>query len=184
VTKVLPDTKGSSILFSKQLMACGMKVCWRDMTNKDGFLLYKQQYKPISKLSNTKLGLLLRSLFEYQIDGTIPTLPADCEMAYQFIKTQFDIDARKYEAFIELQREKGKKSAASRQGQPTAVNNGQPNQPVSTYKDTDTEKETVTETAPTPKPPFSFKPNTPTVEDFDKYLGLAEAVTAKHEGAR
>lgn len=109
--------------------------------SKNGFLLYKQQYEPIKHLDDEKLGKLFRAIFEHQTGGCHEMLPAECQMAFEFFKSQFKIDEKKYNKFVESQREKGRKSAAARRTKSTAVNRGQPNQPKSTYKDKDKVKD-------------------------------------------
>ena len=67
------------------------------INEKDGFMLYKKQYSGISLLSREERGDLLTAIYEYQINRHISVgLSDSTAMAFQFIKTQFDIDAQKY----------------------------------------------------------------------------------------
>ena len=75
---------------------------------KDGFVIYKSFYKPISRLSDNQLGRLLRALFEYNIKGDI-TVDDDIEMAFEFFRNQFEIDKAKYLKVIEKNRENGRR---------------------------------------------------------------------------
>lgn len=66
---------------------------------KDGFIIYKSLYEPISELTTHDKGLLLEALFLYQRSGeTKEDLPPLVLMAFKFFKNQFDIDQKKYEA--------------------------------------------------------------------------------------
>lgn len=107
--------------------------------HKEGFVLYTGYYASIKTLSNAKLGKLLKIIFEYQIDGTLPndSIDSDVKMAFGFIQNQFRVDGKKREDFREMQRQKGILSAKKRYGKSvkitsspsknlTAVNHGQP----------------------------------------------------------
>ena len=70
---------------------------------KDGFVIYKSFYSPISKLSDEQLGRLFRALFEWQIDGDA-TVTSDIEMAFDFFVNQFVVDNTKYQKRCEKNR--------------------------------------------------------------------------------
>ena len=68
----------------------------KDRDQKDGFILYKSFYGPISTLTDDQLGRLFRAIFKWQIDGTAQT-ETDIQMAFLFIVNQFRIDNNKYQ---------------------------------------------------------------------------------------
>ena len=65
--------------------------------DKPSFLIYKHDFNSVSDLSNEELGLLFRTICEYQnykkadlyIDPRI-------KQAFRFFKTRFDYDDKKY----------------------------------------------------------------------------------------
>ena len=63
--------------------------------DKDGFVLYKSHYAPISTLSDEQLGRLFRAIYRWQIEGEAETEP-DIAMAFGFLVNQFRIDKEKY----------------------------------------------------------------------------------------
>lgn len=63
----------------------------------EGFLLYKSFYEPIQKLTDIQRGKLLTAIFEYQLFGREIDLPPDVQMAFLFIKNQFQVDTKKYQ---------------------------------------------------------------------------------------
>lgn len=79
------------------------------MSAKDGFVIYKSFYKPISRLSDKQLGRLFRAIFNYQLDGEA-TVEEDIEMAFEFFKNQFEIDELKYKSIVERNRSNGRKN--------------------------------------------------------------------------
>lgn len=70
-----------------------------DMTKakeKDGFLIYKSFYNPISQLDDVQLGQLFRALFLFQLHGIREVAP-ELKMAFSFFVNQFEIDNQKYD---------------------------------------------------------------------------------------
>jgi len=65
-------------------------------TMKESFLIYKSLYGPLKTLSLEEKGLLFEAIFTYQIEGVVPDLPPVINMAFQFVKDQFDRDDNKY----------------------------------------------------------------------------------------
>ena len=97
---------------------------------KDGFVIYKSFYKPISRLSDRQLGRLFRAIFLYQL-GEVVTVEEDIEMAFEFFKNQFEIDESKYRGIVERNRSNGRKGGAP-QGNGNAKKEEQPKQPSGT----------------------------------------------------
>ena len=81
--------------------------------NKDSFILYNSFYEPIKSLKNEQLGKLLRSIFNYTINGEI-TQDNEILVAFMFIKNQIDIDTEKWTIEKNARSEAGKKGMASR----------------------------------------------------------------------
>ena len=81
----------------------------QEAMTKDGFVIYKSFYAPLQSLSDESLGKLFRAIFEYQINGVCIDLPVDLTMAFNFFKTKFELDNKKYEAIVERNKTNGKK---------------------------------------------------------------------------
>ena len=118
--------------------------------NKESFLLYKSFFAPTKHLSLEDKGRLYDAIFQYQETGVDPEDDNPIKPFFLFFKNQFRLDDKKYNDFLESQREKARKSVEARKanrGQPelTAVNHGQPTQPVSTYNENENENDNVNE---------------------------------------
>ena len=77
--------------------------------SKSSFILYKSYYDILHDLQDSDLGNLFRAILEYQATGNIIKLPVNLDIAFKFIKNQFDLDSKKYDEFIEKQTVNGKK---------------------------------------------------------------------------
>tara|TARA_B100001123_G_scaffold374165_1_gene439264 strand:+ start:254 stop:538 length:285 start_codon:yes stop_codon:yes gene_type:complete len=79
--------------------------------DKPSFLIYKHDYKSIRNFSNENLGLLFRTICEYQNDkkGDI-TIDPKIEVAFQFFKTRFDYDDEKYQKRVNANRINARKN--------------------------------------------------------------------------
>ena len=108
---------------------------------KNGFIIYKDFYEPVKPLSDLDLGILFRSIFEYQIDGTEPGADSPIKMAFMFFKNQFDLDGKKYLKRCELNTKNGRKG-----GRPKTETNRTVANKAETETETETEKETETKT--------------------------------------
>ena len=75
---------------------------------RESFILYTSFYEPIKTLSEKQLGKLFKAIFNYQIDCNTQ-VDSDIQMAFAFIKNQFDIDERKYQEKIRKNAENGKR---------------------------------------------------------------------------
>ena len=62
---------------------------------RDGFLIYKSHYSPISGLSDEQLGRLFRAIFQWQCGEDVTPGP-DLAVAFGFFENQFRIDDAKY----------------------------------------------------------------------------------------
>ena len=75
-----------------------------EISRKEGFIVYNGFYEPIKAMPDEVLGRLFRAIFQYNIDGSEPT-DADLIMPFAFFKNQFRVDANKYQARCEKNRE-------------------------------------------------------------------------------
>ncbi|MPR36579.1 DUF6291 domain-containing protein [Salmonirosea aquatica] len=76
---------------------------------RDAFLMHKLHYPALKQMSNEMLGEFIRAVYEYQIEGAEPAADSPINIAFLFVKAQFDIDERKYNAVVERNRENGSK---------------------------------------------------------------------------
>lgn len=90
---------------------------------RDAFLIYKRFYAPISKLSDKQLGKLFRAIFKYQL-GDVVEVDGDIDMAFEFFKSQFENDERKYQSTVEKNRENGRKGGMRRSDNTPKCENG------------------------------------------------------------
>jgi hypothetical protein len=81
---------------------------------KNGFLIYKTQWEPISDLDNEELGLLMRAIFDYQINSAEPIKSSPIAVYFKFFKSQFTIDEIGYGGIVEQRRLAGIASAEKR----------------------------------------------------------------------
>ena len=64
---------------------------------KDSFILYTAQYDAISAFSREQKGELLEALFEYFINGNVPTIgDKEVSVAFAFFRIQLDGDMQRY----------------------------------------------------------------------------------------
>ena len=77
------------------------------------FLIYNAYYKSIEHLTDEKLGKLFRAMFEYQ-NNMESKLEPEIQMAFNFIKNQFELDQKKWEKRVEAQRATVRKVAGQR----------------------------------------------------------------------
>ena len=115
-------------------------------SKKKSFILYADQEKHISMMTDVQAGQLLKAIYSYAADKTPPVLTDPfVVMAFSFISEQMDRDAQKYEDICEKRRAIGKKGGApvgnSNASKTTNWLKKQPKQP-----DNDTETENDTDT--------------------------------------
>lgn len=83
---------------------------------KDGFVIYKSFYKPISGMSDEQLGRLFRAIYEYQLNGTTE-VASDIAIPFSFFQNRFEADTQKYETTCKRRSESGKKGAEAKSKQ-------------------------------------------------------------------
>lgn len=136
---------------------------------KESFLIYKSFYKPISRLSDKQLGRLFRAIFQYQL-GEVVTIEGDIEMAFEFFKSQFELDENKYQSIVERNRENGRKAAIKKEkkDEPKQPNGGEwvPNNPVAA--DNDNDKDNDIKEKESKKKNVRFSP--PTIEEVKQFI--------------
>ena len=84
--------------------------------DKPSFLIYKHDFNSISYFSDELLGLLFRTICEYQNDkkARIDVDPRIMQ-AFQFFKTQFEYDDKKYMKRVIANRSNGKKNSKKKE---------------------------------------------------------------------
>ena len=75
--------------------------------SKTSFLIYNSIYSPIKDLSDSDFGKLWKAIFEYQINGLIPSLEGGSQIAFMFIKELLDRDSEKYKSIVERNKNNG-----------------------------------------------------------------------------
>ncbi len=113
---------------------------------KESFLIYKSLYEPLKSLSFEEKGMLFDAIFKYQIEGIVPELPPLPNMAFQFVKGQFDRDIIKYENVVERNKNNGAKGGRPKtQKNPLGLLKTQKNPKKPKKADTGTDTDTDTD---------------------------------------
>ena len=83
---------------------------------KPSFLIYKHHFESVSHLSNEDLGLLFRTICKYQNDkkADIDVDPR-IKQSFQFFKTQFNFDDKKYMKTVIANRFNAKKNSKNKE---------------------------------------------------------------------
>ncbi len=79
------------------------------MANKTSFILFNELGEPVNNLSDEDAGKLFKAIFEYQNGGIVQDLSPQAEMAFTFIRQQFDRSNEQYERICERNRANGAK---------------------------------------------------------------------------
>lgn len=98
---------------------------------KKSFILYLDSYENIKSLSINEKGLLLDAIFNHALDNEF-FIDGIAGMAFKFIKQQMDRDSKKYNDFINKQKENGLKGGRPKNN-PT-VKSKKPNNPTVNLK--------------------------------------------------
>ena len=78
---------------------------------KKSFLIYKHFFMSISHLSDEDLGLLFRTICEYQGDrSNLEYVDPKIEIAFKFYKNQFDLDDERYKKRVNANRKNALKN--------------------------------------------------------------------------
>lgn len=139
---------------------------------RESFILYKSFYLPIKELSIEEKGQMLDAIFQYHTEGKICELSPVCQMAFNFMKGQFERDDEKYQKVVERNRTNGAKGGRSKANpdepkEPTGII-GNPENPDAPDTDTVTVNDTVNENKKDKRKSKSFSP--PSIEEFSKYF--------------
>ena len=86
----------------------GFFYCSKMAEGKKSFILYVDQRGTFNKLSDEQAGKLIKHIFAYVSDEQ-PEADFITELAFEGIKTTLKRDLKKYENYIEKQRENGSK---------------------------------------------------------------------------
>ena len=87
--------------------------------DKKSFLLYCDQQGVFNKLPDEIAGRLIKHIFAYVNDENPPCDDLLLSIAFEPIKTQLKRDLRKYEVYIEKQKENGAKGGRPKKGEET-----------------------------------------------------------------
>ena len=83
---------------------------------KPSFLIYKHDFNSISYFSDELLGLLFRTICEYQNDKKAHMdVDPKIEQAFSFMKTRFDYDDKKYMKTVIANRINAKKNSKNKE---------------------------------------------------------------------
>nr|DAD95773.1 MAG TPA: hypothetical protein [Siphoviridae sp. cthh925] len=85
--------------------------------NKKSFVMYLDYEEHFNLLSDEELGMLVRTIMEYEKTRKIPQLEGMTKMAFSFIKAQLDRDREKYEKKCQKNRENGAKGGRPKKNQ-------------------------------------------------------------------
>lgn len=114
--------------------------------SKTSFLIHNSFYEPIKNLTDAELGLLFRAIFEYHDTKNTSgksgiNLPTNILIAFSFFKNQFDLDAKKYQAVIDRNKDNiNKRWNKKKKSDNTSGKSGIPKIPVAT-KHTDNDND-------------------------------------------
>jgi len=101
---------------------------------KKGFLLYKDNYQTIQKLTIEEQAELLTAMFDYSITGETKDLSHSVDLVFSFMKRQFDRDNDKYNAICERNRINGLKGGRPKNNPENPVGyletQGNPKKPI------------------------------------------------------
>ena len=89
---------------------------WKNHLTNQVFLVYKHDFNSISYLSDELLGLLFRTICEYQNDKKAHMdVDPRIEQAFRFMKTRFDYDDEKYMKRVNANRLNAKKNSKNKE---------------------------------------------------------------------
>ena len=129
--------------------------------DKKSFLLYCDIIHTVEKMPTDKAGELFKHILQYVNDQNPKTDDLIVQLVFEPIKQQLKRDLRKYEDFIEKQRDNGKRGGRPRKPNETQITQPFIEKPKKADTDTDTDKESV-------KGKRKFKP--PTRDEVVKYF--------------
>lgn len=87
---------------------------------KSSFTISLSFYNPISMLSDEQLGKLFRAIFQYQLGLEVDIgTDKDVCMAFEFFRSQFEEEHKKYMHRVQVNRENGRKGGKAKKKQQT-----------------------------------------------------------------
>jgi hypothetical protein len=115
-------------------------------TGKKSFILYCDQRGIFDKLSDEQAGVLIKHIFAYVSDEN-PTADFITELAFESIKTALKRDLRKYENYIDKQRENGAKGGRPKKAKKPKPFSKNPTEPkkADSVSDNDSVSDSVNE---------------------------------------
>ena len=133
--------------------------------DKKSFLLYCDIIHTVEKMPTEKAGELFKHILQYVNDQNPKTDDLIVQLVFEPIKQQLKRDLRKYEDFIEKQRDNGKRGGRPRKPNETQITQPFIEKPKKADTDTDTDTDTDKESV---KGKRKFKP--PTRDEVVKYF--------------
>lgn len=81
---------------------------------RDSFILYTEQLEILEQLDDADVGKIMKAIFEYQKNGTMPNLPKELKALFTYFKIVLDKNAKKWDEEKQKRSEAGKKGMAKR----------------------------------------------------------------------
>ena len=76
---------------------------------KKAFLMYTEYEQQLEDLTNEELGILMRAIFKYEKEGTVPNFTGLLKMAFSFIMSNLNSNQEKYDKRCETSAKNGSK---------------------------------------------------------------------------
>ena len=112
------------------------------MNEKNSFVLYRDLYSQMTRLSPEDRGELFLAILEYENFGEVVTpLSPLADLAFSFIQATLDRDRAAYEARCQQNRENGKKGGRPRKNASPQKTDGLFSKPEKAYSDNDSDSD-------------------------------------------
>ena len=135
---------------------------------KASFILYHDSRVIVDMLTDERAGKLLKTIFQYTADGTIPELDEVTAIAFASIRAYLDRDAAKYAETCEKRKTSGMKGGIASSKSKQMLPNGSKSKQKQADNDNDNENDNDIEKEKVKKEKARFAP--PTVEQVREYV--------------